>query len=409
MSLILRDAGLSELVAGRRRRDPGRRVRVHRGAALVPRRLAPVPGHQGRADLPARAGRLGRGRSASRPARPTARPSPPTAGSSSASRTAAGSRGWTPTAPGVETVVETWSGKRLNSPNDIVCRSDGLVYFTDPPYGVAPEDRRLHFQGVYALDSPRRGAGCWPTTSRSPTAWRFSPDERTLYVCDTGAVSRPRLRRRAVGDADGRLGPGLRDPRPRPARRPRRHEGRSRRPGLRRRGPGRLGLRGRRHAARDPRACRSGPRTSPGATPTPRPWRSPPWISLYRVRLKVAGILPPFTPRRPDRSTRKQDGWTVPTSKTVRPPSGRAFTSRSPPRGDRARCRVTRAPVLFHLEVARDVPQAGVIVEGERFFELHLDHVGELGLTAEAAGPVVAAEDELLDRPSSDRSGTYTP
>src|SRR4051812_11282465 len=35
----------------------------------------------------------------------------------------------------VETVVETWSGKRLNSPNDIVCRSDGLVYFTDPPYG----------------------------------------------------------------------------------------------------------------------------------------------------------------------------------------------------------------------------------------------------------------------------------
>src|SRR6476659_5009867 len=34
---------------------------------------------------------------------------------------------------GVETVVETWSGKRLNSPNDIVGRSDGLLYFTDPP------------------------------------------------------------------------------------------------------------------------------------------------------------------------------------------------------------------------------------------------------------------------------------
>src|SRR5438045_1052407 len=41
-----------------------------------------------------------------------------------------------PDGSGVETVAETWSGKRLNSPNDIVCRSDGLVYFTDPPYGV---------------------------------------------------------------------------------------------------------------------------------------------------------------------------------------------------------------------------------------------------------------------------------
>ncbi len=62
---------------------------------------------------------------------------------------------------GVETVVETWSGQRLNSPNDIVCRSDGLVYFTDPPYGVKPEDRALHFQGVFALEPrgrlPARG------------------------------------------------------------------------------------------------------------------------------------------------------------------------------------------------------------------------------------------------------------
>src|SRR5262249_37572176 len=41
----------------------------------------------------------------------------------------------------VETITETWSGKRLNSPNDIVSRSDGLLYFTDPPYGVAPRDR----------------------------------------------------------------------------------------------------------------------------------------------------------------------------------------------------------------------------------------------------------------------------
>jgi gluconolactonase len=89
---------------------------------------------------------------------------------------------------GVETVAETWSGKRLNSPNDIVCRSDGLVYFTDPPYGVAPRDRSLHFQGVYALDLAR-GRGTGPRLVlddfEKPNGLAFSPDESILYVCDT--------------------------------------------------------------------------------------------------------------------------------------------------------------------------------------------------------------------------------
>jgi gluconolactonase len=84
----------------------------------------------------------------------------------------------------VETIAETWSGKRLNSPNDIVSRSDGRLYFTDPPYGVAPEDRSLHFQGVYWLDGlgqPRLLADDF----EKPNGLAFSPDERTLYVCDT--------------------------------------------------------------------------------------------------------------------------------------------------------------------------------------------------------------------------------
>jgi gluconolactonase len=86
---------------------------------------------------------------------------------------------------GVETVVDAWQGARLNSPNDIVARRDGLVYFTDPPYGVAPADRSLHFQGVYALDSL-----CVPRLIlddlEKPNGLAFSPDESTLYVCDTG-------------------------------------------------------------------------------------------------------------------------------------------------------------------------------------------------------------------------------
>jgi gluconolactonase len=94
---------------------------------------------------------------------------------------------------GVETLVEQWAGGRLNSPNDIVCRSDGIAYFTDPPYGVQPSQRALHFQGVYSLDL-RPGAttqgGLVPGLLRDdfekPNGLAFSPDERRLYVCDTG-------------------------------------------------------------------------------------------------------------------------------------------------------------------------------------------------------------------------------
>ena len=85
---------------------------------------------------------------------------------------------------GVETVVEEWEGKRLNSPNDIISRSDGLIYFTDPPYGVAPADRALHFQGVYALDSLGE-ARLLLDDFEKPNGLALAPDERTLYVCDT--------------------------------------------------------------------------------------------------------------------------------------------------------------------------------------------------------------------------------
>jgi gluconolactonase len=93
---------------------------------------------------------------------------------------------------GVETLVETWSGRRLNSPNDIVCRSDGVAYFTDPPYGVRPSERELHFQGVYSLDLRAAEPGQGGVEPRlllddfeKPNGLAFSPDERILYVCDT--------------------------------------------------------------------------------------------------------------------------------------------------------------------------------------------------------------------------------
>lgn len=44
-----------------------------------------------------------------------------------------------------------FGGQRLNSPNDVVCKSDGAIYFSDPPYPVKPEVRELDFQGVYRV------------------------------------------------------------------------------------------------------------------------------------------------------------------------------------------------------------------------------------------------------------------
>ena len=81
-------------------------------------------------------------------------------------------------------LADRYDGKRLNSPNDLVYRSDGALYFTDPPFGLPKffEDRRkeLPFSGVYCLIS-----GELKLVSKSlsgPNGLAFSPDERYLYV-----------------------------------------------------------------------------------------------------------------------------------------------------------------------------------------------------------------------------------
>ena len=90
-----------------------------------------------------------------------------------------------PDGSNVEPVVEEWEGKRLNSPNDVITRRDGLVYFTDPPYGAPTIGRAIPFQGVFALDSlgvPR----VLVDDFEKPNGLALSPDEKTLYICDTG-------------------------------------------------------------------------------------------------------------------------------------------------------------------------------------------------------------------------------
>jgi gluconolactonase len=82
-------------------------------------------------------------------------------------------------------LADRYRGKRLNSPNDAVVKSDGSIYFTDPPYGIKPEEQELEFQGVYRLDSDGQEPTLLVDNMERPNGLAFSPDERTLYIADS--------------------------------------------------------------------------------------------------------------------------------------------------------------------------------------------------------------------------------
>ena len=83
----------------------------------------------------------------------------------------------------VLTLADTFDGKRLNSPNDVVVKSDGGIYFTDPPYGLLKEKEELGFYGVYRL---KNGVLTLLTkTQTRPNGLAFSPDETRLYVANS--------------------------------------------------------------------------------------------------------------------------------------------------------------------------------------------------------------------------------
>ena len=84
-------------------------------------------------------------------------------------------------------LADRFSGKRFNSPNDIVVRSDGTIYFTDPPYGIQPEQQELPFQGVYRLDPVSRKLTLLVDDFERPNGLAFSPDETVLYIADSSA------------------------------------------------------------------------------------------------------------------------------------------------------------------------------------------------------------------------------
>ncbi|MDJ0512588.1 MAG: SMP-30/gluconolactonase/LRE family protein [Methyloceanibacter sp.] len=93
----------------------------------------------------------------------------------------------------LETVVDAWRGLPLNSPNDVVEKSDGTVWFTDPNYGELQGFKPSAKIGAYVYrHDPMTGMTDVVADSfNKPNGLAFSPDESVLYVTDTGANQAP--------------------------------------------------------------------------------------------------------------------------------------------------------------------------------------------------------------------------
>jgi gluconolactonase len=100
----------------------------------------------------------------------------------------------------ITTLVDRYQGKRLNSPNDVVVKSDGTIWFSDPPYGIQTD----YEGGKHAPELPANLYRFDPRDNtldlaigdiKGPNGLCFSPDEKRLYVTDTGVQFEPDSKR----------------------------------------------------------------------------------------------------------------------------------------------------------------------------------------------------------------------
>jgi gluconolactonase len=110
-------------------------------------------------------------------------------------------------------LADRYQGKRLNSPNDVVVKSDGSIWFTDPTYGIdsnyegdaAPSE--IGASNVYRVDPASGEVTAVATDFVKPNGIAFSPDEKQLFIADTGAShvkDGPRHIRALAVNRDGR-------------------------------------------------------------------------------------------------------------------------------------------------------------------------------------------------------------
>ena len=109
----------------------------------------------------------------------------------------------------ITVLADRWQGKRLNSPNDLVVRSDGSIWFTDPPYGILIDyeggraESEIGACNVYRVDPENGDMRIVADDYVKPNGLAFSPNENLLYIADTGASHDPdgprHIRRHRVG------------------------------------------------------------------------------------------------------------------------------------------------------------------------------------------------------------------
>jgi len=109
----------------------------------------------------------------------------------------------------IVTLADRFEGKRLNSPNDVVCQSNGAIWFTDPPFQLANDyEGRIAAQelphAVYRIDPASDKLSLAIDDLAGPNGLCFSPDERTLYVVESRAEPSRRVWAYSVTD-DGTL------------------------------------------------------------------------------------------------------------------------------------------------------------------------------------------------------------
>jgi gluconolactonase len=96
----------------------------------------------------------------------------------------------------ITVLIDRFDGKPLNAPNDVVVKSDGGIWFTDPGYGISVdyEGHRAPFElprNVYRIDPQTGKASVAVSDFVRPNGLCFSPDESKLYICDTGLTDGP--------------------------------------------------------------------------------------------------------------------------------------------------------------------------------------------------------------------------
>src|SRR5258708_26891140 len=82
-------------------------------------------------------------------------------------------------------IASSFQGRRLNRPNDVVVKSDGAIYFTDPRGNAVPDQTDLSYQGVYRVSADLGTLTLLVDDFIVPNGLAFSPDESILYINDT--------------------------------------------------------------------------------------------------------------------------------------------------------------------------------------------------------------------------------